>query len=689
MVRSLAQELSAIAFLLIAAAALAWAQDWAHEVQALKPSAAPAARDQAFLDELETRAKAALQSIHHAETPEQAAQARPKLRRQLEQALGLSKMPWPPALQARTTGTVVRPGYRIEKIVFQALPGEEVAAHLYLPEHLNAPAPAILFYNGHWWAESKTLPDFQAFCITMARLGFVVFSFDPFGQGERGVSVRDHRRTSSLLVGIAQQGFAEYETRCALEYLLSRKEVNRDRIGMTGASGGGYNTWMTSALDDRIKVAVPVVGTSEFYDQIHYSRTVDWYHANEHCHFVPGLIQFANNHELLAMAAPRPILMINSTTDPGFPIGDVYDYGRRLYRAFGKEEQVAFFHDATAGHGYQRKKREAAYGWFLKWLMNRGDGTAVSEQPVETEAWNAAGLKSFGDERKQPAGPAMEALVKSAADAIVSPGNVRPSEFFGSVVPPAPAVRVESRTAQRIEAPLGGVTIPAFLLRTQGEKGLLFAVDDRGKESLVSEPLVQRALARGWAVCGVDVRGIGELATDTRGWIFATSLLAGENHVWRQATDLLAMVKAIRSAPAFAGKPVALYARGENVAMAATYAIGQERTFAWYVLRHGFLSFRQFLHRPASLAASYRLLDQDRREDRFTAFDREIPSSYFPFDVLRSFDLPQLLEKSPAAGFIMQPIDADWKTMGAQDAQRLLPERIRVIEDLSPVESRL
>ena len=76
---------------------------------------------------------------------------------------------------------------------------------------------------------------------------------------------------------------------------------------MTGASGGGYNTWITAALDDRIAAAVPVVGTSDFAEQIRVCRPLDWYQASEHCHFVPGLIRYANNHELLAMAAPKPI----------------------------------------------------------------------------------------------------------------------------------------------------------------------------------------------------------------------------------------------------------------------------------------------------------------------------------------------------------------------------------------------
>ena len=92
---------------------------------------------------------------------------------------------------------------------------------------------------------------------------------------------------------------------------------------MTGASGGGYNTWITAALDDRIAAAVPVVGTSEFGEQIRVCRPLDWYHAAEHCHFVPGLIRYANNHELLAMAAPKPVLIIAAARDQSFPVAGV------------------------------------------------------------------------------------------------------------------------------------------------------------------------------------------------------------------------------------------------------------------------------------------------------------------------------------------------------------------------------
>src|SRR4051812_13458432 len=377
LVRAIA-SLSIVAF-----AGAARAEDLRRELDALRQDDRTD-RAAAMLDHLERRAREAPAALPRPRTARGADRRRERLRRELGRSLGVGRLPWPPALRPRVVGTLRRDGYSIEKVVYECLPGAPVPAHLYVPEGLDGPAPAVLFYPGHWWADSKARPDFQAFCINMARLGFVVLSFDPFGQGERGVSSRDHRRTEALLVGVAQQGFAEYETRCALEYLLSRSEVDARRIGITGASGGGYNTWITSALDDRIKVAVPVVGTSEFAEQIRVCRPLDWYHAAEHCHFVPGLIRYANNHELLAMAAPRPVLIVSASRDQSFPEGgvrEVAEYGRGLYDSYGAGEKLGLVVDASEGHGYQRRKREAAYGWFLRWLLDRGDGTPHPEPP--------------------------------------------------------------------------------------------------------------------------------------------------------------------------------------------------------------------------------------------------------------------------------------------------------------------
>ncbi len=633
-------------------AKFAVAQDYEPAVRALRPADVKP-QEAALLDSLEREARTALDAIKHAGTRDEANRARPELRRKLEDSLGWRRLPWPPDLQVETVGTLAKPGYRIEKLIWQTLPGVRVPAHVYLPENPKIPAPAILFYVGHWWPDSKTHPDFQAFCINMARLGFVVLTWDPFGQGERGVSSRDHRRVESLLVGVSQQGIAEYETQCALSYLLSRADVDPKRIGITGASGGGYNTWITAALDDRIAVAVPVVGTSEFYEQIQVTRALDWYRASEHCHFVPGLIRYANNHELLAMASPKPVMIIAASQDQSFPITGVrrvFEYGRDLYRASGTPEKIGFFEDTTAGHGYQQKKREAAYGWFRKWLKGEGEGGPHPEPSTQVLPFDALELRCFPQGRNEPAGPGIVAAVQKIA------GRAKPSSTIPALKARRPDLTIlADAPIQRLLIPAAGdLQIPAFFIRGNG-RGVLLALDDRGKELTLKEERVINALRDGWSLCGVDPRGIGEMATTQTGWLSAVSLLLGSSFVERQALDLLA------TASLFEGKPIALLARGPNSVLAAARALPHFSRLESYALYEGFQSYRDFLNRPKSLETSYQLRKDN--SDRF-AYDREIPFFYVPWKGLLGPDIPDLLKATKARGTWERVMNGDWEARG-------------------------
>ncbi|MEW5980042.1 MAG: prolyl oligopeptidase family serine peptidase [Acidobacteriota bacterium] len=627
------------------------AQDYSRLVRELRPSDV-GSQEQALLDTVEREAKAALEAIQHAQNAKEADQRRPILRRLLEEALGTARLGGRPDVQARSVGVLVRPGYRLEKMVWQSLPGVSVAAHLYLPERAQAPLPAILFYVGHWWADSKTRPDFQAFCINMARLGFAVLTWDPFGQGERGVSSRDHRRVESLLVGVAQQGIAEYETQCALSYLLSRPDIDPARLGMTGASGGGYNTWITAALDDRISVAVPVVGTSEFYEQIHVTRPLDWYRASEHCHFVPGLIRFANNHELLAMVSPRPLLIIAAAEDQSFPVSgvrQVVEYGRRLYQTSHNADRIGFFVDRSSGHGYQQKKREAAYGWFLKWLAGRGSGEPYPEPPTETTAFDAEELRCFPPGQNQAAGPGIVAAVRRIAEHIKPKRSIPSMEVFRPDVPMDPAASV-----QRLMIPVeDGLRLPAFWIRGRSREVLL-ALDDRGKEFLLEETRVTSALQDGASLCGVDVRGIGELATSKVGWLSAVSLLLGDSFPVLQSRDLMT------AASLFEGQPLTLFARGPNAVLAATAALPNLHGLRHYTLKNGFRSVRDFLERPQSLEASYVL--RQNNDERF-AYDREIPFFWVPWGGLVGPDLNDFLKATKAQGTLEAMMNGDWEVL--------------------------
>ena len=199
-------------------------------------------------------------------------------------------------------------------------------------------------------------------------------------------------------------------------------------------------------------------------------------------------------------------------------------------------DRIGLVVDESEGHGYQRKKREAAYGWFLRWLMDRGDGRPFPEPPTETAAFDAPELRCFPPGQNQPAGPAIIAMVRRLARDL--PPNHHRRLELESVLGTSPDRRTSPAPAQpvrlqRLVIPTEpGITVPAFLLRPPGEpRGVVVAVDDRGKEVLASDPVVLEAFERNWAVCGIDPRGIGELATTKPGWVFAVSLLLGENFV--------------------------------------------------------------------------------------------------------------------------------------------------------------
>src|SRR5581483_5523992 len=137
------------AVLLCVSSALIPGQDLAEQARRLRPADVESG-GRAVLDNIARRARSALDAIPRATTAPQADAARPRLRRQLTDSLGYKRLPWPPDLQARITGTVRRESYHIEKVVFQSLPGDLVPAHLYVPDHIVGTAPAVLFYNGHW-----------------------------------------------------------------------------------------------------------------------------------------------------------------------------------------------------------------------------------------------------------------------------------------------------------------------------------------------------------------------------------------------------------------------------------------------------------------------------------------------------------------------------------------------------------
>jgi cephalosporin-C deacetylase-like acetyl esterase len=647
--------------------------------------------EKATLDALEKRAKEALARLEHPTDRDHRQRAVPELRRRLAAAIGIERLPQPQPRSVRLVGTVDRGDYVIEKIVYETFPGCLVAAHVYRAAKIEGRLPAILFPPGHYWAPGKAHPDTQAFAITMARWGFVVLIYDPHGEGERGISMRDHRRTELLLAGLSQQAVPVFESRCALEYLLSRKDVDPQRIGITGESGGGFNSWIMTALEPRIAVSVPVVGTSEFFEQTQICRTTDFYLANEHCHFIAGLFRFANNHEFLALAAPRPVLVIAAHNDYNFRIPgirQVVAYGRKLYEALGKLEQLGYFEDKQTAHGYQKPKRQAAYGWFRRWLQHEGHGEPIPEPEVKTAPADAAELRCFPAGQNQPAGPGIIAQVHRLTDRLPVAQEPPPAQELQQALREALGLEVAQADTQlqrgrrRLEGgaiverlewrAADGVSIPALLIGLPGaRRGAVLANADAGKESLLTHAGIRSAVESGWTVVAVDVRGTGELVMKKPGWVFATSLMLGENFVGRQALDLIAGRRALAAIPELKGKPVGLLGSGPFTSQAALYAAALDSGFDWLVTEGGFLSFRSFVDRPISLRDSYRLATTF--DAAWDVIDQEIPASLYVFDILKRLDLPDLYGlRASRPVLVVSPIDGDRQVMPEAVAIKLL-----------------
>jgi cephalosporin-C deacetylase-like acetyl esterase len=338
--------------------------------------------DKIAQQELDQRAIA----IAQVQTVAQAEQRKQWVRNQILQALGgLPDYTGP--LNARLTGSILSDGYVIEKIIYESLPGFYVTANLYRPTKPGR-YPAVLLQSGHT-QEGKSEP--QLLAINLALKGFVVLSFDPIGQGEReqtwdpqlkapaaGWSVPEHIQGEAQ-ARLINQGLARYfiwDARRSLDYLASRPDVDANRMGAAGCSGGGALTTFFGALDPRLKAVIPAC----FPESYRVMFTGSDPHAEM---AIPReLAQGLDTADFVELSAPTPWLIQATEKDYFSPVGVkmVYEEARRWYKIYGAEEKIAFF-VGPGGHGTPLVSREAVYQWMIRWLQN-GEGD-FHEQPAK------------------------------------------------------------------------------------------------------------------------------------------------------------------------------------------------------------------------------------------------------------------------------------------------------------------
>ena len=275
-----------------------------------------------------------------------------QLRQCMFEALQLSPVPETPGSNPIVVNKRRMNGYTIENIAIETLPGLYVCCSLYQPAIIKGKIPAILCPNGHF-GDGRYRKDEQIRCAALARMGAMAISYDLFAWGESLLQFESEDHKRSLAMSIQALNSIRI-----LDYLLSLKQTDKNRVGITGGSGGGTETMLVAALDDRIKVSVPVVMVSSFF----YGGC--GCESGQPVHTCGG---GSNNAEFAAMAAPRPQLVISDGKDWTAHVPEIeFPYLQKVYALFDKAGNVQNVHFATEGHDYGRSKRAAMYLFLAK-----------------------------------------------------------------------------------------------------------------------------------------------------------------------------------------------------------------------------------------------------------------------------------------------------------------------------------
>jgi len=293
---------------------------------------------------------------------------------------GLWPMPKKTPLKAEIFGRIERDGYSVEKVYFQSYPGFYVAGNLYRPLGKGkGPFPAVLNPHGHWpngrLADTKE-GSIAARCISFARQGMVAFSWDMIGYNDT-MQLGPHRQIATnrvnLLWNISLMGLQTWNSIRSVDFLEGLQDVDKTRIGCTGESGGGTQTFILGAVEERLAAQAPAVMVSHSYQ------------GGCLCENAPGLRVQYSNMEIAARPAPRPQILVAATGDwtratltvEGPAIEKIY----ALFDASDRFRYVRY----DANHNYNQRSREAVYDFFGRWLLHASSSESLKEAPYTKE----------------------------------------------------------------------------------------------------------------------------------------------------------------------------------------------------------------------------------------------------------------------------------------------------------------
>jgi cephalosporin-C deacetylase-like acetyl esterase len=437
------------------------------------------------------------------------------------------------ALEPVVTRVLKRDGYRIENLRFQSRPNFWVTGNLYVPAG-SGPFPAVISPCGHS-AEARIYRPYQFMYQGLVRSGFVVLAYDPVGQGERrqfwnpltrrneigGPVTWEHSLPGQLLLLIGQDltNYRVWDGMRAVDYLLTRPEVDAQRIGCAGQSGGGTLTLFISALDERVKCAAVHEGGTRHRWPLSTRPETRLGTGDTEQHFFPAGIYGVDLCDLHAAIAPRPLLATIEHNSPDF--GLITRHIRKRYEQLGAADK---FETEIAGdpHGLTVKLRLRNTDWFCRWFQDRAG--PQSEPELRAEAAEDLHTTALGSIRYAQQGDTIYSVLWKRAASLPPAGPAKADDIarllrYRKPVSDVSVRRLETtdRKGYRIEKleflAEPGIYIPAWVFLSNGERAkapAILYVHERGKEADGLEFGALEALARkGRTVMSVDVRGIG------------------------------------------------------------------------------------------------------------------------------------------------------------------------------------
>lgn len=564
-------------------------------------------------------------------------------------------------LNAKVTGTVDRDAYTIENVIFESRPGFLVTANLYIPKGREFPLPGVVGTCGHS-VNGKAAEAYQSFAQGLARLGYVCLIFDPLGQGERfqyvdeklnsrvGPGVSEHLLAGNqqFLVGEFLGSWRAWDGIRALDYLLTRKEVDPNRVGVTGNSGGGtMSTWLCG-VEPRWSMGAPSCFVTTFRRNLENELPAD----TEQC--PPRALALGLDHsDFLAAMAPKPVIILAKERDFFDARGAEAAYARlkRLYSLLGAEDNVGLFIGPTE-HGYTQENREAMYRWFNRatggpevsaepalviekdeglWCTPRGQVAEQGSKPVYV--YTKEQSQSLAKERK-PLAP--DALKQAVAEVLKLPSRSAAPDF--RILRPLSGRRFPKPafTTYALETEPEAFALVYMLGQQQhlsrppraGKRAMLYVSHHSADAELRDEPLVRELIAAEpeAAYFACDVRGVGESRPDTCGrdqflrpygsdYFYAIhALMLDYPYLGQKTHDVLSVLDWLKS---YGYEEVHLAALGWG-ALPATFAALLSDSVVQVTLKGALTSYS-----AVAEAESY-----------------QWPLSSFVPDVLKRFDLP-------------------------------------------------